>query len=67
MKLKLIAVTAALIAAAGISVSAQTPIKIEVNGNEVEFDTPPVVVNDRTMIPIRAVAEAMGLKVSWDG
>ena len=41
-----------------------------VNGNTLEIDpgrgTVPVVVNDRTLVPIRAIIEAMGGTVSWD-
>lgn len=34
-----------------------------VNAN---LDAPPVIVESRTVVPIRAVAEALGGKVSWD-
>lgn len=41
-----------------------------VNGTEQEIDpgvgTVPVVVNDRTLVPIRAIIEAMGGEVSWE-
>ena len=32
-----------------------------------KMDAVPYVSNDRTMIPIRAVTEAFGLEVAWDG
>ena len=38
-----------------------------VDGEPVALDTPPCIVNDRTMIPIRAIAEAFGCTVEWDG
>ncbi len=42
-----------------------------VNGIEKEIDpgmgTVPVVVNDRTLLPIRAIIEEMGGAVEWDG
>ena len=41
-------------------------IKIYVNGSRVYPDSDPVIINDRTMVPIRAVAEAMGFSVGWD-
>lgn len=31
-----------------------------------KLDQPPVVMNDRTMIPVRAVLEAIGAKVDWN-
>lgn len=40
-------------------------ISVHLNGNPVSFDVQPVVVNDRTMVPVRAVLEAMGATVSW--
>lgn len=36
------------------------------NGKETELDTAPVVMNDRTMLPIRFIAESFGYTVSWD-
>ncbi len=43
-------------------------IKVNVNGNEIVFeDQQPIIFNDRTMLPVRAVMEAMGKDVSWDG
>lgn len=41
--------------------------KITVNGNTAELDVPAQIVNDRTMVPVRAVAEAFDCKVSWNG
>lgn len=38
-----------------------------VNGETVVNDVAPIVVNDRTMLPIRFVAEALGADVFWDG
>jgi len=42
------------------------PVAI-VDGREVPLDAPPVIRNDRTMVPIRFVAEQMGAKVYWVG
>jgi endonuclease YncB( thermonuclease family) len=41
-------------------------ITVFVNGQLLEFDVPPAVVNDRTMVPLRAIFEALGAKVEWD-
>ena len=38
-----------------------------VNGVAVENDVAPIVVNGRTMLPIRFLAEKLGLDVYWDG
>lgn len=37
-----------------------------VDEDERFFDVPPQIINDRTMIPARAVAEALGCTVEWD-
>lgn len=56
-----------VLAAAAAFAENEEEIKVMVNGEEVVFaDTKPVIVNERTMIPIRAVAEKMGLKVGWE-
>lgn len=41
-------------------------IRITYNGEEVETDVPPVIVDGRTLVPARAVFEAMGCEVSWE-
>ena len=40
--------------------------KAEVNGKTVSFDTAAVLQNDRTMVPVRFISEALGAKVSWN-
>ena len=36
------------------------------NGKEIALDVPAQVVNDRTLVPVRFVSEALGAKVDWD-
>ncbi len=33
----------------------------------VTLDVAPMVINDRTLVPVRAITESMGAKVEWDG
>ncbi len=40
--------------------------KYTVSGKELTMDTAPVIINDRTMVPVRFIAEALGKNVSWD-
>lgn len=42
------------------------PIKVLLNGKEIEFDQEPIMIDERVMVPIRAVFEAMGYEVGWD-
>lgn len=36
------------------------------NGEVINLDQPPQLINDRTMVPVRFVSEALGAKVDWD-
>jgi len=36
------------------------------SSREVTLDVPPIIVNDRTLVPLRAIAEATGATVDWD-
>lgn len=42
-------------------------IKVTLNGDRILFDQPPVIVDERTLVPLRAIFENMGYTVSWDG
>ena len=54
-----------LILGAWATTSAQD-ISVTLNGEYIEFDQPPVIVDDRTLVPLRAIFEAMGASVDWD-
>ncbi|SHJ15444.1 tetratricopeptide repeat protein [Desulfofundulus thermosubterraneus] len=41
-------------------------IKVFVKGRKLAFDTEPFVANGRTMVPVRAIAEALGLDVNYE-
>ena len=49
-----------------VSVFASSPIKIIVDGKEISSDVPPQIIDDRVMVPIRWVSEAIGAEVQWD-
>lgn len=44
----------------------QTPIKIYINGQLVESDQPPLIIDNRTFVPIRVIAEDLGAIVNYD-
>ncbi len=48
------------------SAGAADGITVILDGNELSFDVPPQIINGRTMVPIRAIFEALGAEVSWD-
>lgn len=41
-------------------------IMVMVNKNLLTFDQPPVLVNDRTLVPLRAIFESLGATVDWN-
>lgn len=49
-----------------ISVPALAAINVTVDGKELTFDVQPTIVSDRTMVPMRAIFEALGAEVEWN-
>ena len=41
-------------------------IKIVIDGARIYPDSDPIIIDGRTLVPIRAVAEKMGYSVGWD-
>lgn len=49
-----------------ISATSLNP-SVHLNGVELAFDSQPYIVDGRTMVPVRAISEALGAEVGWDG
>jgi len=49
------------------SLFADQPIKLIINGQQIQCDVPPQNINGRVMVPARFVAENLGATVDWDG
>ncbi len=45
---------------------ASNEIKVAIDGEYVKFDVPPQSINNRTMVPLRAIFEALGAEVEWN-
>ena len=41
-------------------------ISVTLNGKKIEFDQKPLIKNDRTLVPLRKIFEALGASVEWD-
>lgn len=41
-------------------------IGVSINGKEVSFDVSPIIIEGRTLVPLRAIFEALDVNVSWD-
>lgn len=49
-----------------VNVAGSNDIGVYVSGNMVEFDQKPLIHNGRTIVPLRAIFEALGARVEWD-
>ncbi len=66
--------TVILVLVASTVVSAETSTKykgfdtvaVKVNGNSLDLDVPAIIMDGRTLLPLRKVAEAMNSIVMWD-
>ena len=68
MKRSIILLLVAMIAFSCIMVaSADDEVTVLINGREADFDVPPMIISDRTMVPMRRVFELLGAKVEWVG
>ncbi|MGN0108318.1 MAG: stalk domain-containing protein [Hominilimicola sp.] len=60
-----------LIAAALFVMGAQTyaaeNVEIYIDGDKLDCETTPVNIDERVLVPMRAIFEALGVEVSWDG
>ncbi|NLL06373.1 MAG: copper amine oxidase N-terminal domain-containing protein [Clostridiaceae bacterium] len=50
----------------GDEVPNNSEIKVLLNGKQIQFDQPPIIDNGRTLVPLRAIFEAMNATVSWE-
>ena len=67
MKKVLAVIAAASIATASFAaVHADDEISVLLDGQPISFDVPPQIVEDRTLVPFRAIFEALGYEVGWD-
>lgn len=48
------------------SAQGQEPVSVLVDGLNLNLDVSPIIQNGRTLVPFRAIAEAMNIDVSWD-
>lgn len=67
MMKKIALLSAAVMMAGAVNVSAEDVVTILVDNRPVEGLEPAYVENGRAMVPMRAIFEALGAEVSWDG
>ena len=53
------------VSSVGLVAFADSDIKVVIDGNNQTYDQMPQIMNDRTLVPLRGIFEALGAKVSW--
>lgn len=49
-----------------LPVDPNKPISVFLDGRQLNFDVDPIINNDRTMVPMRAIFESLGAVVEWE-
>jgi hypothetical protein len=65
-RLSLLLATATIVSVSALSVSAAQPVTVTVNGTNLVTEQSAYIENQRTMVPMRAIFEALGTQVEWD-
>ena len=55
-----------LVLGTGMAFASDNNISLKVDGTTVVTDVSPIIQNGRTLVPYRALIEAIGGKVTWD-
>ena len=50
----------------GLQVQAESGVQVVVDGRTLALDPAPVIENDRTLVPLRQIFEALGASVDWN-
>lgn len=68
MKLnKIIAAILGIMMTVSANAFAAEDISVIINGVKTDFDVPPQIIEDRTLVPMRKIFETLGAKVTWIG
>ncbi len=65
-KLIVIIGTLLMLVARTVAIADNDDIKVMFEGKEIVFDVPPIIQDDVTLVPMRAIFEALGAEVIWD-
>lgn len=67
MKYQICGIVLGLVLSITAVAAADNSISMVVNGQKINCDVPPQIINGRTLVPARFIAEALGATVDWDG
>ncbi len=59
-------VVALLLITAAVAVAATTQMRVEINGQEIEFETPPRFEDNVLMVPLQEVLKALQIEAKWN-
>lgn len=48
------------------TIAAAASPRVLLDGKEMSFEVPPIILNNRTLVPVRAIFEALGATVQWN-
>jgi hypothetical protein len=48
-------------------IQAQSKIYVSVDGQSIDFDVQPTIIQGRTLVPLRGIFETLDISVHWDG
>ncbi len=65
MKKVLAFVMAAVISLSATAVFAADEVSVKIDGKDLQTDVPAQIIDDRTMVPMRAIFETLGANVQW--
>lgn len=66
-KISVILILALIIALVPMTISAaEEGIKVSVDGTYIEFDQQPILQEDRVLVPVRFIFEALDLQLQWE-
>lgn len=63
--MKLILLVVVLILAFSTTTFGANAISVYIDGTKVTFDQPPIIQDGRTLVPLRAIFEGLGMTVDW--
>ena len=64
---KICLILAVLLAFASFAVCGADDVTVTIDGEQIAFDTPPTILNGRTLVPMRKIFETLGMEVIWNG
>ena len=67
LKKVLCAVLTTVLLMLAVPAMASEDITVTIDGQQIAFDVPPQIINNRTMVPLRTIFEALGATVDWNG